>query len=116
VAVPDLIGDIKNQVRPPGWVDSHPEHTAEITLPIADLVDLTQQDQQRIGIMLRPGADPATVTEQLAGICGVTTEVSAAFPGLLAGLLRSWAARCGGVSALGEFGAAIRRDRRRHGQ
>jgi hypothetical protein len=116
VAVPDLIGYIQGRDRPPGWDGSDAEPGAAIRLPIADLVDLSERGQQRIGIRLAPGADPAAVTQQLAGIWGVTTGLSAAFPGPLAGLLRSWAARCGGPGALDEFEHAIRRDRQRHGQ
>jgi hypothetical protein len=116
VAVPDLIGYIQGREQAPGWAAPHREPGTEITLPIADLEDLTEQDQQRIGIRLAPGADPAAVAQQLAGICGVRSEVKASFPAPLAGLLRSWAGRCGGAGALDEFEAAIRRDRRRHGQ
>jgi hypothetical protein len=111
-----LIGNIQNGVRPLSRAASPPELSAGGTLPIDGLEDLTEQEQQRIGIRLAPGADPAAVTQQLAGICGVTTEMSAVFPGPLAGLLRSWAADCGGAGALDEFEAAIRRDRRRYGQ
>jgi hypothetical protein len=116
VTVPDLIGYLQGRERPPGWDGSRAEPRDTITLPIADLEDLTEQDQQRIGIRLAPGADPGTVTEQLTGMWGVTTELSAAWPGPLAGLLRSWADRCGDAGALDELAAAIRRDRRQHGQ
>jgi hypothetical protein len=116
VAVPDLIGYIQGREQAPGWAEPHREPSAGVTLPIAGLEDLTEQDQQRIGIRLAPGADPTAVAQQLAGICGVSTEVRAGFPAPLAGLLRSWAGRCGGAGALDEFEAAIRHDRRRHGQ
>lgn len=116
VAAPELIGYLQGQQRPPGWDGSRAEPRDAVTLPITDLEDLTEQGQQRIGIRLAAGADPAAVTEQLSAIWGVSTELSAAWPGPLASLLRSWAAGCGGASALEEFGAAIQRDRRQHGQ
>ena len=62
-------------------------------LPIADIADQSAEYQVRIGLILRPGSDPAAVRDQLTAVDGITTTASWAFAGPLATMLRSWVDR-----------------------
>jgi hypothetical protein len=72
--------------------------------------------QVRIGVQLRPGADPAVVRDQIAAIYGISIEEDWAFPAPLASTMRAWVDRyCGEdiATSLTRLEDAIRRDRRR---
>src|SRR5260370_12981447 len=95
---------------------AHPELARRTSVPITEVYDLSTHYQVRIGLVLEPGTDPATVRDQVAAIDGITLEHTWAFPAPLASMLRSWVDRHrleDITASLDRLRDAIRRDRRR---
>lgn len=98
------------------WHGSHAQLARRTALPIAEVDDRSTHYEVRIGVQLRPGADPAVVRDQIAAIYGISIEEDWAFPAPLATLMRAWVGRYRGEdigASLNRLADAIRRDRRR---
>jgi hypothetical protein len=116
VTINDAASAIAHRAGTPGWHESHPQLARRTTLPIAEVDDRSTGSQVRIGVRLRPGADPAQVRDQIAGIYGISIEEDWAFPAPLASVMRAWVDRYRGEdigASLDRLEDAIRRDRRR---
>jgi hypothetical protein len=107
---------ITKQAQSHGWTGSGPDRVERPALPVAQIDDQSSRNQIRIGLVLKPGSDPAAVRDRLAAVDGITTEATWAFPAPLASMLRAWADRYRGediAASLDLLHQAIRRDRRR---
>ncbi len=107
---------ITKQAGSHGWYGSGPDRVERPPLPVAEIDDQSRQDQVRLGLVLKPGSDPAAVRDRLTAVEGITTEATWAFPAPLARMLRSWVDRYRGediAASLDLLHHAIRRDRRR---
>jgi hypothetical protein len=83
-------------------------------LPIAETRDESHEEDIRVAIMLRPGADPHAVQAQLARLHALSIDRDSQFPVPLPELLRSWVAsrRREDIGAgLNGFEAAFQADR-----
>lgn len=124
----ELAEEISGHIRPVGWQPSEPppgsllqrgfaearERLMAKALPIAYMSDESRENDIRLEITLRPGADPQAVQAQLAGLGALGTDTAAQFPAPLADLLRSWVTtrRHEDITAsLNLFEAAVRADR-----
>ena len=113
---PDAANAIASRAEARRWHGSHPQLARHTTLPIAEVEDRSTGSEVRIGVELKPGADPAAVRDRLASIYGITVEDTWAFPMPLARMMRSWATRYRDEDvavSLDRLADAIRRDRRR---
>jgi hypothetical protein len=125
LSAPDLYKRIDDQIRPEGWEPPEPppgikpsaearQRLAAQALPIAYMGDESSEDDIRLAITLRPGADPQAVQAQLARLHALAIDRAAQFPAPLADLLRYWVATNGqeGITAsLNRFESAIQADR-----
>jgi hypothetical protein len=99
-----------------GWHGSGPERVERPVLPVAEVNEQSSRNQVRIGLVLKPGSDPAVVRERLVAVDGITTEATWAFAAPLARMLRAWVDRYRDediAASLDLLHQAIRRDRRR---
>jgi hypothetical protein len=112
----DACQAIIKQARSHGWIGSGPDRTERPALPVAQIDDQSSRNKIRIGLVLKPGSDPAAVRDRLAAVDGITTEATWAFPAPPASMLRAWADRYRGediAASLDLLHQSIRRDRRR---
>ena len=112
----DAARAIAQRAEPRRWYGSHAQLAGRTTLPIAEVDDRSIGYEVRIGVQLRPGADPAVVRDQIATIYGISIEEDWAFPAPLASMMRAWVDRYRGEdigASLTRLEDAIRRDRRR---
>ena len=113
----DVVHAIVNRAASRPRADPHPGLARTTALPVADVDEQSGRDGGvRILVTLRPGSDPETVRDQLAGIHGVSAESYYQFPAPLAILLRSWVERYRREDLRASLAAledAIRRDRQR---
>lgn len=83
-------------------------------LPIASIRDESREDDMRLAITLRPGADPQAVQARLVRLHALAADLPSQFPAPLADLLRSWVAthRHEDITAsLNQYEAAVQADR-----
>jgi hypothetical protein len=118
-AVPREQGDNKPSEPDRGMLDD------AVMLPIAAVDDQSEpfptEDRHepypvKIGLILRPGSDPASVRQQLLNVHGIWREATWAFPAPLASMLRSWLDNHRGenlIASLDQLEHAIGRDRSR---
>jgi DNA gyrase/topoisomerase IV subunit A len=107
---------IARRASRPAWAGAFPDLDQATHLPLADVKPLSERDELRLVITLRPGADPEAVMASLRTLPVIAVEVLAAFPAPLAQLLRSWADhhRDEDIAAsLAELESAVRQDRQR---
>jgi hypothetical protein len=112
----DAYQAITKQAESHGWIGSGPERVERPALPVAEIDDQSRRNQIRIGLVLKPGSDPAAVRDRLAAVDGITAEATWAFAVPLASMLRSWVDRYRGediAASLNLLREVIRRDRRR---
>lgn len=127
LSVTGLWEAIDGQIRPEGWQPSEPppgirlsadvhQRLAARALPIAEMRDESTENDVRLAITLRPGADPLAVQAQLARMDALTIDRAAQFPAPLPELLRTWVATHRHediIASLNLFQAAIQSGRRR---
>jgi hypothetical protein len=129
LSAPRLCNEIDAQIQPEGWQPSEPppgtglrlgpeirQQIAARALPIAEMRDESTEDDVRLAITLRPGADPSAVQEQLNRLHALAADRPAQFPAPLPELLRTWVAthRHEDITAsLNRFQAAAKSDRRK---
>jgi hypothetical protein len=124
LSVPEVHEEISSQIRPEGWqppeppsgslLQGHRERMMARALPIAETRDESHEEDIRVAIMLRPGADPHAVQAQLARLHALSIDRDSQFPVPLPELLRSWVAsrRREDIGAgLNGFEAAFQADR-----
>jgi hypothetical protein len=107
---------ISKQAESRGWYGSGPDRIERPPLPVAEIDEQSRRNQVRIGLVLKPGSDPADVRDRLVLVDGITTEATWAFAAPLARMLRAWVDRYRDENvqaSLDLLGEAIRRDRRR---
>jgi len=105
LSAPELWSEISSQIRPEGWQPPGPppgsrlrlgpetrEQMAARALPIAQMHNESRQNDVRLAITLRPGANPQAVQAQLVRLDGLYADRAAQFPAPLADVLRSWVA------------------------
>jgi DNA gyrase/topoisomerase IV subunit A len=112
----DAYRAITKQAGSHGWYGSGPERVERPALPVAEVNEQSSRNQVRIGLVLKPGSDPAAVRERLVAVDGITTEATWAFAAPLARMLRAWVDRYRDediAASLDLLHQAIRRDRRR---
>jgi hypothetical protein len=89
----EAIRNIAERARQYGWSSRHPGLRAATQLQIADVGD---ESSRRAGTcfvcVLKPGADPEQVRDQLLDIYGVFATVEVALPRPLTTMVRKWVA------------------------
>jgi len=107
---------ITKQAESRGWYGSGPDRVERPPLPVAEIDEQSRRNHVRIGLVLKPGSDPAVVRDRLVLVDGITTEATWAFAAPLARMLRAWVDRYRDEdvqASLDLLCQAIRRDLRR---
>lgn len=104
-SVPDRLKLLADKIR---------ESFAARALPIAVLRDQSKENEIRVAITLRPGADPERVRAQLGRMKALVADRATQFSAPLADLLRSWVTDYGQqediTTSLDQLEAAIQAD------
>ena len=125
LSAPSLSQEIDSQIYAEGYQPSVPdrfklsadkvrESFAARALPIALLRDESKENDIRLTIRLRPGADPETVRAQLGRMKALVADRATQFPAPLADLFHSWITDYGQediTASLDQLEAAIHADR-----
>ena len=85
----DACKAITKEVESRGWYESGPDRVERPPLPVAEIDDRSRRNQIRIGLILKPGSDPAAVRDRLMVVDGITTEASWSFTAPLTRMLRA---------------------------
>lgn len=127
----DVARDIADRAVPRERIDDSPLEQARQALHASQALPIAAVDDRsspfptddrpepypvEIGLILRPGSDPALVRQQLLDVHGISREATWSFPAPLASMLRSWVHSHHGENlavSLDQLEDAIARDRSR---